>query len=443
MLLAGCGPAVSTTSGGEQGGGASSGGVEATSTSPDPSVDDATSASAADTGRGPTDATSAGTSGSTGPGPEVPEPLVGCEADRFRSGATTDAVHMISIYEAGAVEFDVDWSIAGGTLLLSSHEPVGWRINLLDGGVLDEVIVNGPLESTVDAPEGLAVLRLDDPGLQASSYPSIDGERARQRFELLEDVTVTGMDLCHDGATGAVLTPDNALAEAYPPPAVEPDACLSMRQVPTLCLASLEGRGRYTLVSLDSGDLCTVNEHEDWYGPSSGGWATFSGREALSCEPPPSALELRTFAVGDLETGRVEWTDIPCSSVSSGYLGEILLSQAGVISIFEDEHALQNGIITAEVDVGGARPFTLVGDVLFAAGEDDSIDRWDVNTGEPLEPLELGAFENLTAAEDSLLLGSDDGSFRFHDPRTGALLETRQTDFTWPGQVICRALPPT
>ncbi len=437
--LFGCGPSVPATSGGN--GDGSSGPAGSTTAAPGSSSSSSSSSGDVD----PESTGGLGSSSSTGEPPD--EVLQDCDAERYRLGdPSARAHHLIIVDELETAEFDVRWRIAGGgVLVLSSYDPVRWRVTLQGDGSLDRVVVNGLGRSTVDVPDGVDVETIEDPTLWFERYPSVDGERARHRLGILSELAVTGMDTCREGATEAILTADNALDGPWPPPAVEPKACESIRFEPSYCLLNQMMTGRYTLIGLNSRTTCTVNEAEAWMSESDGGWATTNGRTVYFCSRSPQDLGQHTVAVGDLLSGRVEWTDIACTDVRSSSRGAYMLrAPSDLLTVYDDVDRMLAGMPEASYPIGPGE-FAALDDLFFGTAPNDTVEQRDLFSGELLASFPLSLVRpsaDMAAADGALITRSSDGTFRFHVPDTGDVPSILETDLGWPGRLICVDQPP-
>lgn len=439
LALAGCGPAVGVGTGGNANGGGSSGEAETT-----------TSATPADTTSGEPATTTADASGtesstSTGDVPVGPdEVLQGCEADRFRRGGVSDPpVHVISIDEPGLLEFDVQWSLPGeGVLVLSSLEPTRWRVTLQGEGSLSRIVVNGREDFTVDAPADVEVQQLDEPDeyLWVTDYPSIGGERMRQRIESLLGMPVTGMDMCRDDATAAVLTPHNALGEAEPPPA---EGCETLLNG-DFCTFSLMLVGRYGVLDPESGEYCTVNQNERYFSELGRGWGVTEALRGYVCSRSPTA-DHDTVAEVDLETGFVRWSDEPCQRVYTSSGGRVLVYAEQRVRIHQDFDDVLAQNPSVDVEIGDTD--ALAGDfgTMYQRAGSDIVHRWDLETGAYVGSIEVGPFgtHDAFAAMDGLLLSRDsEGLLQRFDSKSGAPLGSVDAGTSWPGALSCVNRPP-
>lgn len=440
--LVACGPAVSLGSTGNDVGTSGGAGSSTGTPSIEPtSGGESTAPTASETGDNPET-----TSTSTGSGPVGPdEVLEGCEGDRFRAGLETDApVHVVSVYEPGQAEFDVEWSIPGdGVLVLSSYDSVRWRVTLVGDGSLSRIVANGFQEFTVDAPDGVEVELIPEPDvfLLASSYPTLDGERMRLRVEHLLNRPVTGMDSCYDDATAAVITPHNALGDPEPPAAA---GCESLLGASDLCVLSLLGAGRYSVVHPSSGELCTVNEQDGYFDSPPRGWGVNSQFQGYVCSHSPYGGDT-TVAEVDLETGIARWSDVPCQRVYTASWGEILVYVDEGVRVFDDFDALLGGTPLVEYEVGEIDELAADGDTLYQLTGGDTVHRWNLHSGAYIDSIPIGPIgtHDPFAALDDRLLVRESGTLHVFDNETGELLESLDIGNLWPGEMSCFNRPPT
>lgn len=439
--LVACGPAVGLgSSGNDDGTSGGAGGSTGTPPIETTSGGESTAATASETGGKPE--TGSTSTGSTPVGPD--EVLEGCEGDRYRAGLETGTpVHVISVHEPGQAEFDVEWSIPGdGVLVLSSYASVRWRVTLVGDGSLSRIVANGLQEFTVDAPDGVEVELIPEPDvfLLASRYPSLDGERVRLRVEHLLNRPVTGMDFCYDDATAAVITPHNALGAAEPPIATGCERLLGARD---LCVLSLISVGRYSVVNPSSGELCTVNEHDAYFGDPPRGWGVNGQLHGYVCSYSPYVADT-TVAEVELETGIARWSDVPCQRVYTGSWGEILVYLDGGVRVFDDFAALLGGFPLVEYEVGEIDELAADGETLYQLTNGDTVHRWNLHSGFYVDSIPIGPIgtHDAFAALDGRLLARESGTLHVFDNETGEPLESLEIGTAWPGEMSCFNRPP-
>ena len=429
LYLVACGPTVGLGSSGNDDG-TSDGAGTSTGTSALASTSGGESTAATDD-VSTTDSTSTGT---LPVGPE--EVLEGCEADRYRAGLDTDTpVHAIVVLDTGLAEFDIEWSLPGdGVLVLSTLDPIHWRVTFAGAGSLSRIVVNGLEGFTVDAPQSVEVEQVPEPDgdLWTAGYPSIDGERVRVRAEHLLDLPVTGMDICSQGATSAVITPHNALGEPEPPPATGCERALSGQE---LCVFSLFDSGRYSVLDPYTGDVCHVNVSERYFDQFLRGWGVKDPLTGYTCTDSPY-IAGTTVAEVDLVTGLARWSAVPCERVYTSSAGHVLVYVDEQVRVFDD---VFSGSLSTEYMIGPTDGLAADAEILYQLTGDNIVQRWSLNSGEFIDSVQLPVEGDLDwfAVTGGRLLARDAPTLYAFDSETGELLESVAAGRHWPGELSC------
>lgn len=443
--LTACGPAVGVGSSGNDAG--SSGGAAASTGTTADGLDttggEPTATTAVDSGSAPDNDAST----STGAVPVGPDEVIeGCEGQRFRLGSGTETpVHALSV-KPGQAEFDVQWSLPGnGVLVLSSYDPIRWRVTLEGEGTLDRIVVNGFGDFTIDAPAGVDVQVLPEPDvhLWVSRYPTVSGERMRRRIEYLLEMPVTGMDVCGDEATAATITPHNALGPAEPPPAEGCEELLG--STAHFCVFSLFSVARYIAVNPSGGERCTANQNDNYFDALHGGFGVTSQLRGYLCSHSPY-VEGTTLAEVDLESGFARWSDRPCHQVATSSWGRLIVYQDERVTLFDDFDAVVSNNPLADYEIGPTDALGGDADTLYQLADESVVHRWTLETGEYIDSFPIGPIgtHDGFGAMDGLLLSRDsDGLLHTYDSESGVPLDVVDVGTAWPGEFSCVNRPPT
>ena len=382
--------------------------------------------------------------------------------DHYEHGGNVDdtQLHVIGMYEPAAVDSRPDKPVVSGpvdvqvnrrgrsVLVLSSYTSVEWNVTVAEGASLELVIASGLDSQTVNAPEGVRVLRysyeedgeyLGDFGYNWPSFYSTDLVDAA---EILTGLELTSFRGCYKGESFQIDEP----GELRPPHPVSPSpdpgiiaGCEALTAESSYCMATTRQDHELTMVGLDSGTTCgSVVTNLDFtsFAEASLGWV---GDYLYTC------WHDRGLARISIADGSVDIAPLPCSGVTA-HDGELLVQvryeefldtpyYLARFASFDDVVARNPEWVYEMAPYHGS--MATQGDRLYMASiYDDAVAAVDLTDGAEFQTIPLEGFYDwvfgMSVTDDGkIVIGGETtkGGLHIFDAQSGASLGTLPSEF--------------
>jgi hypothetical protein len=329
-------------------------------------------------------------------------------------------------------------------LYLSAYESVDWAVTVDAGAALERVILQGyQPQHLTGVPDGVPVTKIGADDALPSFYGWEVGSGGAEYVRAIESIrrrtglVESSFQGCYTGVTfevphwqGQPPACDESLVagdETVSRRSVAFAGCESITAESQYCLAVVNGG--FGLLGIDSGNVCPVAAYAQLYPAVKSDALTWRGQVAYFCDPNAGLVRL------SLSNGTTELTQVPCDKVAVD--GERLVVAApwdpevyvprSILEFESWEHLLKGRIYGSSEVSAFIERMTVHDGILYTAWHStNTVDRTLLETGEPLPPLTLEAYDGwilgMAVTSDGRLLVSGDmwgDTVYVFDARTG------------------------